>query len=137
MNAYVHFEVSLVDRAIRAYAPIGGQGSSNLMMLFGYGHADPWTTTHRREYTTVDARALCEWLNQRVEYLQNLRFPSPVHLLGPELGSEATSAIDPPDGERGMASASICGADALGDTEIVLTERELMEAMLLTDRETF
>lgn len=123
MNTHTHFEVSLVDRAIRACAPITGENPSYVIELFEYGRPYPWTPEHRREYTTADARALCDWLNQRVEYQTNLRFPSPAPTIGTELDLEAASATTTPSGgERGVPSASVCDADALEMSDLASWE---------------
>ena len=139
MVTFTHFELSTILHTISAYGPRIGEGSA-VKSIFGYGCDEPWTASHRREYTSADARALCDWLNQRVEYHQNLRFHAPAPL-GSELDSAAAQTnIDPPDGSRSVSSASHSDspdADDLEGGDITLSEQEQAEAALLISRETF
>lgn len=136
---YTRFELSAFQATIIADLPADGS-SSPVRMVFGYGSKEPWTASHRREYTSADARALCAWLNQRVEYLSNLLFHPPAPPLGPELGSGAAPAVVLPlDGVRSVSLAPESGSDVTGadDLEITLSEQELAEAALLTCQETY
>jgi hypothetical protein len=134
MITYIYYEPSEFRSAILAH-PQRCSVATPLLSV-PYGSANPVIALHRQNYTAADAQVVCDWLNRRVEYLNTLRFPSPASL-GTELGSEAALTAIPPGGERGMSSASICDADALVEPEIVLTERELLEAALLTGRESY
>jgi hypothetical protein len=140
MTTYVYFELSKFRPVILAFPQ--RLSVANPLKRVPYGVLDLATASHRRNYTPDDAQAVCDWLNQRVEYHRNLRFHAPAPPLGPELDSAAVPAtIDPLDGGCGVSSASpsgtpATGADDLEGEEITLSDQELAEAALLTSRES-
>lgn len=133
MITYIYFEPSQFRPAILAFPQLCCVATP--LGRVPYGAQDSAAAPHRRDYTSDDAQAICDWLNRRTEYLTHLRFPSAAPV-GPEQAKEAVPATTPPGGERGVPSASDCDADALEDT-ITLSEHELAEAELLVSRESY
>lgn len=72
MVTYIYFQPSAFRPAILAFPQ--HLCVATPLKRVPYGALDLTTAPHRHDYSLDDAQAVCDWLNQRVEYHKNLRF---------------------------------------------------------------